>query len=181
MIYIIVIISLIIIFFALYLSKGKSLFNEVKPLKDIFAITDPHDFAQEIGFYYIGIKFEKLNHIEKIPALIWELESEINNGGFNQYFVNSSGDHSQLTFQILEKIGALKTKDILYKAFAFFPDHNPYENREKRWEQMEDWTEETEEKLNNLDDEFYKYEENIHKLLYDYCIAHKDEFRVLTK
>lgn len=48
------------------------------------------------------------------------LEREINNGGFNQFFFNSSGDFAHQTVQSLLSIGANRTADILQKARTVF-------------------------------------------------------------
>jgi len=37
-------------------------------------------------------------------------------------------------------------------------------------------TEETEKKLNSLDNDFYKYEDNLLKLNYDYVMKNKENF-----
>lgn len=46
------------------------------------------------------------------------LEREINNGGFNQYFLNSSGDFAHETIKSLRTIGANHTADILQLALT---------------------------------------------------------------
>jgi hypothetical protein len=48
------------------------------------------------------------------------LEREINNGGFNQYFINSSGDFVHETINSLRTIGAHHTADILQAAIDSF-------------------------------------------------------------
>lgn len=37
------------------------------------------------------VNYEALSRAEQIFLMIWELEAEVNNGGFHQYFSNSSG------------------------------------------------------------------------------------------
>lgn len=39
---------------------------------------------------------------------IWALESEVNNGGFSQYFCNNSGESAGFVVEALETIGAPK-------------------------------------------------------------------------
>ena len=59
-----------------------------------------------------GDEMDKLTEQQKQFYYNQCLEREINNGGFNQYFRNSSGDFSQKTIQSLRTIGANKTADI---------------------------------------------------------------------
>ncbi len=53
-----------------------------------------------------------MNPIE-IVDLVVELEDEVNNGGFHQFFNNSSGDNTAETIQALEAIGATVVAEIL--------------------------------------------------------------------
>jgi adenosylmethionine-8-amino-7-oxononanoate aminotransferase len=47
---------------------------------------------------------DKLTNSEKNIVYIEELEREINNGGFNQYFFNSSGNYATETINALKLI-----------------------------------------------------------------------------
>ena len=61
-------------------------------------------------------KIEKLNKSQRILIIIENLEREINNGGFNQFYFNSSGNYANETVEYLKKIGANKTTAIVIKA-----------------------------------------------------------------
>ena len=41
---------------------------------------------------------------------------------------------------------------------------------------MEQWNDATKDKLDKLTTEFYKYEEDIHSLLYQFCQSNRDKF-----
>ena len=45
---------------------------------------------------------------QEVTSLIEDLEAEINNGGFHQYFYNSAGDNTAETIQALETIGGTR-------------------------------------------------------------------------
>ena len=62
-----------------------------------------------------GDEMNKLTEQQKQFYYNQCLEREINNGGFTQYFFNSSGDFAHKTLQSLLTIGANKTADILLK------------------------------------------------------------------
>jgi hypothetical protein len=53
------------------------------------------------------------NSFPPISANIGEMESEVNNGGFNQYFFNSSGQNCFATLRLLETL-----KDDYYQQLA---------------------------------------------------------------
>src|SRR6185437_17005777 len=46
---------------------------------------------------------------QKVFSAIWAVESEVNNGGFSQYFSNDSAESASFVVQALETIGAPKT------------------------------------------------------------------------
>jgi hypothetical protein len=46
---------------------------------------------------------------QKAFSSIWAVESEVNNGGFSQYFLNSSAETSSLVAEALVAIGAPRT------------------------------------------------------------------------
>jgi hypothetical protein len=50
--------------------------------------------------------YEKLSHGEKLVWQINWLVWETNNGGFDQYLTNSTGDYAQVTIGFLEDIRA---------------------------------------------------------------------------
>ncbi len=72
-----------------------------------------------------------------IEELVSNLEAEINNGGFDQYFFNSAGDKTVETIRALERIGANKTASIVKDAAAKFPDGQPSPDRNERQKQLE--------------------------------------------
>lgn len=73
------------------------------------------------------VKFGKLHFSEqsipqKVFSSVWALESEVNNGGFSQYFQNSSAETSPFVAEALGLIGAPRTADICRRAIRLaFP------------------------------------------------------------
>ena len=52
----------------------------------------------------------------QVAACVHRLESEVNNGGFHQFFLNPSGQFVPQILDALQEIGALKTKHLLEQA-----------------------------------------------------------------
>lgn len=121
--------------------------------------------------------FENLNESEKTFLYVEILEAEINNGGFDQYFFNSSGDYANETIKSLKKIGALKTAKLVQEAFSYFPENPIPKNNEKRREILEKIDEQTSERWTQLEDQFYLYEENINELLLKYVRKNINKFK----
>lgn len=120
--------------------------------------------------------FENLTEAEQTFVYVEALEAEVNNGGFDQYFFNTSGKYSQETLEALKKIGAVKTYKIVEEAFRIFPENPIPKDIEKRRDILENINSATSERWTELEDKFYLYEENIGGLLLKYVKEHKSEF-----
>lgn len=150
-------------------------------IKEIFAITDPSQFSGEITQYL----YEKTSYSEDLSPLneweltvyfVEELQSEVMNGGFDQYFINSSGDHWQEAVTACEAIGAIQTAELLRKASQAYGCELP-KDREEREEAIESNAKDGyDEELSALDSIFYAYEENVDALIFDYCQQHQKMF-----
>jgi hypothetical protein len=55
---------------------------------------------------------------QQVFSSIWAVESEVNNGGFSQYFLNSSCETASFVGEALDTIGAPSTADICRRAIA---------------------------------------------------------------
>ena len=62
----------------------------------------------------------------------WWLESEVRNGGFEQYFYNSSGHYAKDALEGLRRIGATAFAAIVRDALAVFPSGEPPKLRDER-------------------------------------------------
>lgn len=103
----------------------------------------------------------------KVPELnpkadIRELEMEINNGGFNQYFINS-GQNCYETLKLLKQNGKDETARLLESAINLInPNHMPENDfteklRKRKVEEL--YNDEINAELYKLDIEFYKYKD----------------------
>ena len=109
---------------------------------------------------------------QKVFSAIWALESEVNNGGFSQYFLNDSAASASFVAQALQTIDAPKTGDICKRAIATaFPDGLPG-TVEAIQSAANDFSDETLEQLEPLDQEFFAYPHNLTDLLFAYVSEH---------
>jgi hypothetical protein len=100
---------------------------------------------------------------DRVYALVRQWEDEVNNGGFHQFFYNSSGDDTTETIQALEMIGADKMADILMRAVARFRDGVAPKERFARQRVLPEPS-----TLVDLDMEFYAYPDDLAGLLTAY-------------
>jgi Domain of unknown function (DUF4375) len=118
---------------------------------------------------------------QTVFSALWEVESEVNNGGFSQYFVNSSAESAHFVVDALNMIGAPKTADICERAIATaFPAGLP-QSEEAIRSAAADFSDEVLEKLEPLNEEFFSYPHNLADLLFAYVSEHPDEFGTLPK
>jgi hypothetical protein len=127
-----------------------------------------------------GDEMGKLNDCQKIFYLNQCLEREINNGGFNQFYFNSSGNFAEETVVSLNAVGALKTAAILFHANSFFPEGKVPKDQEQRQELLEEIEKDGNSKWQQLEDKFMVYEEDLNSLNMNYIKANKDKFGLIT-
>jgi len=123
------------------------------------------------------VGFENLNQPEKVVASVEMMINEVNNGGFDQYFFNSSGDYAAQTLAGLKEIDARDTEEILTKSMALFGRKGPSSDRTVRIKQLENFSKSSQAQLSDLDERFYKKPDNIEMKLYLYVAEHSDSFK----
>lgn len=106
-------------------------------------------------------------------TLTW-LDAEVKNGGFTQYFFNSSGDLARYAVEAAEAVGADGTARIIRKALALFGRRGPATDRGKRMDQLSTIEHA---KLAELDTEYYDCPDDLRELLPLYTTRHPAEFR----
>jgi hypothetical protein len=104
---------------------------------------------------------------DRVVDLVKGLEDEVNNGGFHQYFNNSSGDDAAETISALQEIGALAMADILRRAIVRFPGRVPPTDRAARLEILRQRFPKTDE-FDDLNVEFLAYPDDLSALLAQY-------------
>ena len=121
-----------------------------------------------------GDAMKKLNEHERIFYITQTLEQEVNNGGFSQYFYNSSGNFANEAVHAFTQIGALKTAEICKKAVAVFNGQVPVD-RDERENLLESL--DCEDFFDECDNAFYDYEDDLEALNYAYIMNHRKFFR----
>lgn len=119
--------------------------------------------------------YDELSAPERVFRLVWDLESEVNNGGFWQYFANSSGALAPHAPNGLRAIGANAATDIarhaLDLALPLSGNTIPWNDDESRQELMQSLDPEKFEKLN---EKLFQYPDDLTALLYRYVSQHSD-------
>ena len=120
--------------------------------------------------------FESQSESQKVFTAIWGLESEVNNGGFSQYFENLSCESAGFVAKALEILGAPKTADLCKRAIACaYPQGLPADP-DAISASAADFSDATRDSLNELDKEFYLYPHDLTELLFAFVSKHPEEF-----
>jgi hypothetical protein len=142
------------------------------------AIIELDNFLGQLCAY--GEDISKLNKHQRIFYLNQCLEREVNNGGFNQYYFNSSGDFAEETVDSLKAIGAEKTATILSQANAVFPNGKVPASIDERQKNLEEIEESVNEQWENIEEKFMAYEDDLNSLNMAYIKNNKDRFKQNT-
>lgn len=110
--------------------------------------------------------------------MIWLLEAEVNNGGYNQFFFNSTGQFYTHLPERLRLVGASRFADLTARANKIFEKENEKITKHQDGT-LEGFSKSYEENpLNDLDIEFYALyqKENLYQIQINYIRLNKDDF-----
>jgi Domain of unknown function (DUF4375) len=117
---------------------------------------------------------------QKVFSTIWEVESEVMNGGFSQYFLNSSCETAGFVVEAMNQVGASKTASICRRAIeTAFPEGLPADPEEIS-SAAANFSETTEAELAPLDQEFFSRPDDLTELLFAFVSKHPQEFGELA-
>ena len=150
-------------------------------MEHIWSLTDTNDFVIAMTEHLdnktqCGNDMSVLSEAERIFYITQTLEMEVNNGGFSQFFYNSSGNFSNELVRAFTAIGANATAAICQKAVAAFGRDIPVDRdeREDMLDELE--SEEIDEILEECDGAFYDYEDDLNELNYNFVMKNKESF-----
>src|SRR6266699_3676307 len=113
------------------------------------------DLSESTRTDFGRINFEKQSEAHKVFSAIWELESQVNNGGFRQYFWNSDSDIISFAPVALNAIGATVCANIVERAIGIISPVPPTEDERRAVVDALDASER--EDLESLNGEFFEY------------------------
>ena len=146
--------------------------NLVQAVFDNLSQKQPTDYKKE---YETVMSWNKSR---QAIYMIWLLEAEVNNGGYNQFYFNSSGQFYKYLPDALKLVGAIRFADLTTRA------NNIYTKENQKITQHQDASVEGFSKsyednpLNKFDDEFYALyrTEDLYNIQVKYIRKYKSEF-----
>jgi hypothetical protein len=122
------------------------------------------------------IAFDDQPEEQQVFSAIWELESQVNNGGFLHYFQSADGHTDNVAPRALRTIGAAKCADIVDRALAVVSADGLPDDRSSREQLIEALDDPSLGVLEALDQEFFAYPDNLTDLLVEFVRAHPKTF-----
>jgi len=117
---------------------------------------------------------EALTAPQQTFKIVWELEAEVNNGGFDQYFSNTSGRDAPRAAAALRAIGAFKCAQIVEAAVGRIDERGlDWPNDARRRQAL---TKFDADRFSDLDERFFAYPDPLSALLYRFVVAHPADF-----
>ncbi|MDG3004098.1 DMP19 family protein [Paludisphaera mucosa] len=117
------------------------------------------------------------NGSQKLAAAVLMLDMEVLNGGFDQYFVNSSGDRWKEAVEGLREMGSVELAGLLNEAVARFGATPPSADRATRLDQLDAIARADADAFDPIDDRWYESKESVDVLTGRFVIAHAADFR----
>lgn len=114
------------------------------------------------------VEFSDQSEEQQVFSAIWELESQVNNGGFAQYFQSEEGYTANTAPSALRAIGAVKCADLVRRALAMVTVDGLPDDQSAREQLIEVLDTRAQEALEALDQEFMAYPDNLTDLLFEY-------------
>lgn len=117
-------------------------------------------FEQALGLKAERVGVEGLSEEELIILAVEALEREVNNGGYSQFFYNSSKEYTPVVVDALNRIGCPETAKLTRKAIDVLNIDEPI-SVDAIDNVMEQEDEDRDEKLWKCDDRYYETAEDL--------------------
>ena len=122
------------------------------------------------------VPFDEQAEEHKVFSAVWALESQVNNGGFLQYFASGDGDTAEFAPRALRTIGARSCASLVERALRLVSSSPLPESRGARAELLESLPQAVVDRLERIDQAFFAYPDDLTSLLYAYVSRHPEVF-----
>ena len=132
--------------------------------------------SQEL--YMDLMAFDELNSSAQALVGTWELANEVYNGGFLQYFHNSSRDRAEPMIAVLREIDAHRAAAILESAIAVAGPGTRWGDEPNFSVAIDSMPDDVKLRLRELERDLYDELDNLHLQVYRYLSKHRDQIDV---
>jgi hypothetical protein len=133
------------------------------------------DFVNSAACRIWQVGYSALSRPEQVFLLVWELEGQVNNGGFWQYFWNDTGYFAPEAASALREIGDENAAAVVEQAIAVIGQGVDWQNTESRRRRVEAISADAEASLDALYTIFRAYPDDLTTLLYRHVCRHREQ------
>ena len=119
--------------------------------------------------------FEELNPAEQALIGVLELANEVYNGGFLQYFQNSSRDRAKPMIGVLRAIDAPRAAAILESAIAVAGPGTRWGDEPNYFTAVQSMPDDDKKRLKEFERSLYDELDNLHRQVFGYLSKHRDQ------
>jgi hypothetical protein len=106
-----------------------------------------------------GKTWDCLSAPERATIVVYFLACEISNGGFEQFFINPTGDRWRETQEALKTVGAVRCSAMFDEALSVFPSGAPSADQLKRHRQYKRAGKRAQRLMGRLTNKYYDLQE----------------------
>src|SRR6185437_1709343 len=132
------------------------------------------ELVLSLSLHYDLDSFSDMNPAEQALAGTWELANEIYNGGFIQYFHNSSGRRAKPMVDVLRSVGARQAAEILESAIVLAGPGTPWGDELNYLAAIKLMPPDARHQLSGLERKLYDDIDNVHSLVFRY-LSERDQ------
>jgi HEAT repeat protein len=133
-------------------------------------------FDQRIWDTTKSAGYASLTRPQQLYSAVFMCDAEIRNGGFSQYFVNSSGDQWRDALAGFEAVGFQERLSLVREAIAVFGADGPSTDRTVRQEQLSKVYRRNDEVFSSLESRYYKSREAMRVFMSRYVLSNPQAF-----
>ena len=134
-----------------------------------------NELVVSLGLHYDLAAFDDMNPAEQALAGTWELANEVYNGGFMQYFHNSSGEHAKPMIEVLRSIDAHQAAGVLESAFVLVGPGTRWGDEPNFLKAVKLIPDDVRRQVDELERMLYDELDNLHLLVFRYLSKHRDQ------
>lgn len=125
---------------------------------------------------FSDVGFDNLTPGEQTAICLTNIYADVQNGGFETYYLNSAGDYAIETPRLLDRIGAPELADIVRRCNSVLGPSGPPREREKRISIVDSLDESQCSELDKLTEKFYDLDYDAQERFEQFALQHLDEF-----
>ena len=119
---------------------------------------------------------DKLTAEERVVLAVEALEREVNNGGYSQFFINSSREYGSIIVESLRQIGCNKTADITQNAVHVIEEMPITDGEWEDGDLIEN--DERDSALEQYNEQFYSSQESLEESLFTFIKANRSKIEL---